>query len=104
MTFIFSFLAAIISALIFYFKDNKNKFKTLFLTLMYFAASLMWFIDIIFEYAKSEDHTEIFNPSVQTLISESLLGIVVVLAGAFVWLIYLLISDPLHKFRKEINN
>ena len=59
---------------------------------IYWGASLMWFIDVCFEYA--EFHAEFFTPAPVDMLNDAYLGLSVVALGLVVWLVILLIKDP----------
>ena len=102
MTLVITVIAALIATIIWYFSDNANKYKLGTLSLIYWGASLMWFIDFVFEYAELK--ADYFVQEIGDIISDSLLGICVVAIGLIAWLIVLLIKDPKNKFhaKKEI--
>ena len=59
---------------------------------MYWGASLMWFIDAIFEYA--ELGAESFVPAPLDMLNDLYLGLSVVALGLIIWLVILLVRDP----------
>ena len=70
------------------------------LALMYWGASLMWFVDAIFEYA--ELGAEFFTPAPEDMINDSYLGLCVVALGLIIWLIVLFVKDPKGLIRKKL--
>ena len=50
MTLLTALFAALISTVVWYFKDGSNRMQTGTLSLMYWGASLMWLVDAVFEY------------------------------------------------------
>lgn len=92
MTLLITIFAAIISTIIWYIKDTHNTMKVGTLTLIYWGASLMWFIDAVFEYADLKE--AYFEPAAQVMINDAFLGSCVAAMGLIIWLIYLLAKNP----------
>lgn len=92
MTLLTTVFAAIICTIIWYKKTPNDDMKINVLCYMYWGASLMWFVDAIFEYA--ELHEEFFRPAIEDMINDFYLGLSVVALGLVAWLIILLIKDP----------
>ena len=92
MTLLVTVFAAIICTVIWYNKAPKDDMKVIILCYIYWGASLMWFIDAIFEYA--ELHAKYFTPAPEEMLNDFFLGLTVVALGLIVWLVILLIKDP----------
>lgn len=92
MTLLTTVFAAIISTVIWYKGAPKNEMKVGVLCWMYWGASLMWFVDAIFEYA--ELGAEFFAPAPIDMLNDFYLGLSVVALGMIIWLVILLIKDP----------
>ena len=92
MTLLTSVFAAIISTVIWYKNAPKNEMRVSILCWMYWGASLMWFVDAIFEYA--ELHAEYFTPAPIDMLNDFFLGLSVVALGLIIWLVILLAKDP----------
>lgn len=92
MTLLITVIAAAASTIIWYSNEHRDTYRLGTLSLIYWGASLMWFVDFIFEY--SELHSDYFIPETSEIINDSLLGLTVVTAGLIVWLVILLIKDP----------
>lgn len=101
MTLLISALTALIFAFLWYFKDYKNKFHLGTMAIIFGAASLMWLVDAIYEYA-TQGAEVYFNPSVQSILNDALLGLAVVALGLIIWFIILLIKDPMGYRKKKI--
>lgn len=84
--------AAIISTVIWYKGSPKSEMKVGALCWMYWGASLMWFVDAIFEYA--ELGAEFFAPAPVDMLNDLYLGLSVVALGLIIWLVILLVKDP----------
>ncbi|MDD6716069.1 MAG: hypothetical protein PUF49_06815 [Firmicutes bacterium] len=92
MTLLTTVFAAIISTVIWYKGAPDSKMQVGALCWMYWGASLMWFIDAVFEYA--ELGAEYFAPAPLEMLNDLYLGLSVVALGLIIWLIILLVKDP----------
>lgn len=98
MTLLITIFAAIISTIIWYKKLPSKELKLGTLSLMYWGASIMWFVDAIFEYAELK--ADYFAPAAEDMINDSFLGFSVVALGLIIWLVVLFIKDPAKKISK----
>ena len=92
MTLLTTVFAAIIVTIIWYKSPNRDEMKLGTLSLMYWGASLMWFVDAIFEYAELKE--EYFTPAPVDMLNDFFLGLSVVALGLIIWLVVLFIKDP----------
>ncbi|SCX10112.1 hypothetical protein SAMN02910339_01460 [Lachnospiraceae bacterium YSD2013] len=92
MTLLTTVFAAIIVTIIWYKSPNRSEMKLGTLSLMYWGASLMWFIDAVFEYAELKE--EYFTPAPVDMLNDFFLGLSVVALGLIIWLVVLFIKDP----------
>ena len=92
MTLLVSAFAAIVCTIVWQTNENREKLKLGFLALMFWGASLMWFVDAIFEYAELK--AEYFTPAAEDMLNDLFLGLSVVALGLVIWLAVLLIKDP----------
>lgn len=106
MTLLTAVFAAIITTVIWYLKDAKNQMKIGTLALMYWGASLMWFVDAVFGFV--EKKAAYFTPAPAEMLNDFFLGMSVIALGLLIWLIMLLAKDPkgvirqtLHKAKKQ---
>ena len=99
MTLLITVLAAVIVSIIWYVCEKRDTYKLGTLSLIYWGASLMWFMDFVFEYAELK--TEYFNQEFADILNDSLLGLTVVAIGLIAWLVVLLIKDPKGVFKKK---
>ncbi len=91
MTLLITVFAAVISTVVWYNrKDDDMKLGPLLF--MYWGASIMWFVDAIFEYA--ELGAEYFAPVAEDMLNDTFLGLSVVALGLVIWVVRLLILDP----------
>lgn len=100
MTLLITILAAIASTIAWYFSPARDTAKLGILTLMYWGASIMWFVDSIVEYVELQ--ANFFVPAPEDMINDAFLGICVVALGLVVWLIILMASDPKKVLRKKL--
>ena len=92
MTLLITVFAAIIATIFWYRAGAKDEMKISTLCYLYWGASLMWFIDAVFEYAELQ--AEYFTPAAEDMLNDAFLGLSVVALGLILWLIILLIKDP----------
>lgn len=99
MTLLITITAAAVSTIIWYLNDNRDKYKLGTLSLIYWGASLMWFIDFAAEYYELK--SEYFNQSFENILSDSILGFTAVIIGLTAWIVIILIKDPKNVFKKS---
>jgi len=92
MTLLITLFAAIICTILWYKRAPNDDLKIGILCYMYWGASLMWFVDAIFEYA--ELHAEFFTPALEDMVNDFYLGLSVVALGLVAWLTILFVKDP----------
>ena len=100
MTLLIAVFAAIITTIIWYTNDKRSELKLGTLTLMFVGASLMCFVDAVVEYI--ELGAEYFTPAPADMLNDTFLGLSVVAFGLIIWLVILLVKDPLKVVRKTI--
>ena len=93
MTLLISVFAAVAVTIIWYTRDKARKMKISYLCWMFWGASLMWFVDSIFEYVG--DPEEYFSPGVKDMLNDAFLGLCVVALALVIWVVSFLVSDPL---------
>ena len=91
MTLLLTVFAAVISTVVWYRRKNDDM-KIEVLCFMFWGASIMWFVDAIFEYA--ELGAESFVPAPLDMLNDLYLGLSVVALGLIIWLVILLVRDP----------
>ena len=92
MTLLTTVFASIIATVVWYKNAPKSEMKVGVLCWMYWGASLMWFVDAVFEYI--ELGVKYFTPAPIDMLYDFYLGLSVVALGLVIWLIILLIKDP----------
>lgn len=100
MTLLIAFFAAIITTIIWYTNDKRSQLKLGTLTLMFWGASLMWLVDAVVEYI--ELGAEYFTPAPIDMLNDAFLGLSVVAFGLIIWIVILMVKDPLKVVRKTI--
>ena len=88
MWFIITSLAAVITTAIWYIKAPEGKYKLGFLSLIFWGATLMWFVDHLMGYLM--EGGEFFEINLDATI----LGLVVIIVALIIWEIALLRDDP----------
>ncbi len=99
MCLLITVIAAIVSTILWYSHAEKDTYKFGTLSIIYWGASLMWFIDAVFEYI--ELRAEFFNQPPADLLNDTILGICAVVVGLIAWLVILLCKDPKGVFKKK---
>ncbi len=92
MTLLTAVFAAVICTILWYRTAPNGTMKLGTLCLMYWGASLMWFVDAIFEYL--ELGADYFTPEPLDMLNDFYLGLSVVALGLVIWLAILLLKDP----------
>lgn len=92
MTLLISVFAAIICTVVWYTNSQRSKMQLGVLCWLFWGASLMWFVDAIFEYV--ELGAAYFTPAAEDMLGDTFLGLSVVALGLIIWLVYVLIKDP----------
>ncbi|MGI5831368.1 MAG: hypothetical protein ACOX6D_02380 [Thermoguttaceae bacterium] len=75
-----------------WYNRNDENMKLGILCFLFWGASIMWFVDAIFEYAASPEN--FFSPTPGEMLNDAYLGLSVVALGLVIWLVCLLIADP----------
>lgn len=101
MTLLITVYAAIISTVVWY-KNADSNMRVGTLCLMYWGASLMWFVDAVVEYI--ELGAEYFTPAAADLLNDCYLGLSVVALGLLIWLVILLVKDPDGRVQVALRN
>ena len=99
MTLLITVFAAVIATVKWYNREDDNM-RLGILLFMYWGASIMWFVDAIFEYV--ELGAEYFQPELTDMLNDTFLGLAVVALGLVIWVVKLLITDPKGKVRAAI--
>ena len=92
MTLLVTVFAAIICTVLWYKKAPQDEMNIRVLCYLYWGASIMWFVDAIYEYA--DLGAQFFAPAPVDLLNDLFLGLCVVALGLVVWLIVMLVKDP----------
>lgn len=92
MTLLLTLFAALAVTVIWYVNPNARRLHIGTLCLMYWGASLMWFVDAVVEYLEMMD--EYFHPSYADMLNDSFLGLSVIALGLVIWMITVFIRDP----------
>jgi predicted secreted protein len=93
MTLLTTVFAAIICTIIWYKKAPDSSMQLGTLCLMFWGASIMWFVDAIFEYIELGAE-EYFSPAPEDMLNDLFLGLSVTALGLIIWLLVLFIKDP----------
>ena len=91
MTLLLTVFAAVISTVKWYTRKDDTM-QLGILCFLFWGASLMWFVDAVFEYA--ELGAEYFTPAPADMLNDAFLGLSVIALALVIWLVRLLIKDP----------
>ena len=91
MTLLITVFAAIIATVLWY-NRKDDSMRLGILCFLFWGASIMWFVDAIFEYAELK--AGYFTPALGDMINDAYLGLSVVALALVIWLVRLLIADP----------
>lgn len=100
MTLLITVFAAVIATAVWYKNAPEDEFKVSILCWMYWGASIMWFVDAVFEYFELRE--QYFTPALQDMINDAFLGLSVAALGLVVWIVALLVKDPRGVVRKTL--
>ena len=99
MTLLITTFAACIATAVWYKSYGRSEMKPGILALIYWGASIMWFVDAFVEYMELKD--EYFTPAPADMLNDSFLGFSVVALGLIIWLVAIMIKDPRGVIRKS---
>lgn len=91
MTLLITVFAAVITTILWY-NNTESNMKLGTLSLMYWGASLMWFVDAVVEYIESG--AKYFMPAAADMLNDAYLGLSVTALGLVIWLAVLFVKDP----------
>ena len=97
MTLLTVVYAAIVSTIIWYKKAPNNDMHISTLCFIYWGASIMWFVDAVYEYASVG--AAYFSPTPSDMLNDLYLGLSAVALGLIIWLVILLVHDPKGVFK-----
>ena len=92
MTLLLTCFAAVTATIIWYISENARKLHIGSLALMYWGASLMWFVDAVAAYIELRD--AYFSPEASEMLNDAFLGLSVIAFGLLIWVISILLKDP----------
>lgn len=92
MTLLVTMLATVVVTLIWYCNEKARQMKIGLLCYMFWGASIMWFVDAIFDYAELRE--DYFTPGLTDMVNDLFLGISVIAFALTIWSVILLIKDP----------
>ena len=92
MTLLTTVIAAVICTAIWYKHAPDDELHRGVLCWLFWGASLMWLVDVVFEYI--ELGAAYFTPEPKDMLNDFFLGLSVVALAMVIWIVYLLIKDP----------
>lgn len=93
MTLLITVFAAIFATIIWYTNSKARKLNIGLLCLIFWGASLMWFVDTAVSYLSSG--ADIFHVSSAEMLDQTILGLSVTALALVIWLMSVLMKDPL---------
>lgn len=102
MTLLLAALAATVTTILWYTCKPARELRIGTLSLMYWGATLMWFVDAVAEYL--ELRAAYFTPAAEKMQNDAFLGVSVIVLGLIIWLVIVLIRDPKHLIRDMLTN
>ena len=100
MTLLLTVFAAVITTVIWY-NRKDDSMRLGILLFMFWGASLMWFVDAVFEYAELK--AEYFTPALEDMANDAFLGLSVIALALVIWVVRLLITDPKRSVRRALS-
>ena len=98
MTLLLAAMAAVIVTIIWYTNPKARELKISMLCYMFWGASLMWMVDAIAEYR--ELRAAYFTPAAADMLNDAFLGFSVIVLALLIWVVAVLLKDPLGVIRK----
>ncbi len=92
MTLLITVFAAVAATLVWYNSKKARKLKISVLCYMFWGASIMWFVDAVYEYAELK--AAYFAPEPAEMLNDMFLGLSVLAFAMIIWTIMILIKDP----------
>ena len=89
MCLILTAVAAVLSTVVWYASKTMREMKISVLCWLFWGASIMWLVDLVFEYA--EEGAKVFEPSFADALN---VGLAVITLALVIWTAVLLIRDP----------
>ena len=99
MTLLIMVFAAVIATVKWYTRKDDTM-QLGILCFLYWGASIMWFVDAVFEFAELK--AEYFTPAIEDMVNDAFLGFSAVALGLVIWLVRLLIKDPKGSVRSAL--
>lgn len=99
MTLLIALLSAAVSTIVWYLSKTARMLHIGTLALMLWGASLMWLVDAIHAYITLG--AAYFTPSAKVMMNDAFLGLSVVVLALVIWLVSVLIHDPMHVIKAK---
>ena len=102
MTLLVSVFAAVIATALWYKKQPNGELRLGILCWLFWGASLMWLVDAVIEFL--EMGADYFQPAVEDMRNDAFLGAAVVALGLVIWLVIVMVRDPLGTVRAAVSH
>ncbi len=101
MTLLIAIFAAVICTALWYMNEKARIMKVGLLCWMVWGASLMWLVDAVTEYI--ELRAAYFTPEPADMLNDTFLGLSVVALALVIWIVYVLVKDPLGSVKNVVS-
>ena len=92
MCLLITVFCAVAATVVWYASAAARQLKVSVLCWLFWGASLMWFVDAIFEYA--ELGAKFFEPAPADMLNDAFLGLAAAALALVIWVAVMLVSDP----------
>lgn len=101
MTLVITVIAAVAVTAVWY-SHPRDTMRLSTLMFMFWGASVMWFVDAVFEFVDLKE--EYFHPSLSDVASDTFLGLSVTALALVIWVVDFLIHDPRGRVKKQLTD
>lgn len=101
MTLLITVFAAIAATIVWYSSQKARELHISVLCYMFWGASIMWFVDAIFEYIELK--SAYFTPQPAEMLNDLFLGFSVIAFAMIIWILIVLIKDPKGIVKQTLN-
>ncbi len=102
MTLLIAVFAAVVCTVLWYTNEKARIMKVGLMCWMFWGASLMWLVDAVTEY--TELRAAYFTPEPTDMLNDTFLGLSVVALALVIWMVCVLIKDPMGTVRNTLSS
>ncbi|MBP5231868.1 MAG: hypothetical protein J6333_00505 [Planctomycetes bacterium] len=100
MCLLITVFCAVAATVAWYASASARQLKVSVLCWLFWGASLMWFVDAVFEY--SELGAKFFTPAPEDMLNDAFLGLAAAALALVIWVAVMLVSDPRGVIREAL--